>query len=125
MHCLKCGRESDEKQVFCKSCLDEIDKYPVKPGTSVYIPPPPVEQPEKKPINAPRRRTLEEKNQQLQLVVRILLWLLAVLILFSIFSTMLIVHLMNKQDQTPIGQNFGTASYQETEEMSSDQVSGS
>lgn len=36
MTCLKCGRESD--QTFCKSCRDEMEKYPVKPGTVIQLP---------------------------------------------------------------------------------------
>ena len=36
MKCLKCGRETD--QTFCQACREEMEKYPVKPGTIVLLP---------------------------------------------------------------------------------------
>lgn len=38
MQCMKCGKDTGEGQVFCDGCLAEMEKYPVKPGTHVYIP---------------------------------------------------------------------------------------
>lgn len=38
MHCMKCGKDTGGSQVFCGDCLAEMEKYPVKPGTTVYIP---------------------------------------------------------------------------------------
>ena len=49
MRCLKCGRESEE--TFCRICQEEMEKYPVKPGTIVLLPKERTE--EKKP--APRK----------------------------------------------------------------------
>lgn len=38
MYCLKCGKETEADNVFCAGCLEVMEKYPVKPGTAVYIP---------------------------------------------------------------------------------------
>lgn len=38
MYCLRCGREIEEKQVFCHSCLQDMARHPVKPDAAVYIP---------------------------------------------------------------------------------------
>ena len=38
MFCLKCGRETEKETVFCDSCLEIMEKYPVKPGTHIHIP---------------------------------------------------------------------------------------
>jgi len=38
MHCMKCGREIEEGQVFCIDCLHKMAQYPVKPGTVVQLP---------------------------------------------------------------------------------------
>ena len=38
MSCMKCGKEVSEGQVFCQECLEEMEKYPVKPGTAVLLP---------------------------------------------------------------------------------------
>jgi hypothetical protein len=45
---MKCGREIDESQVFCTECLDEMERYPVKPGTVVQLPVRPKEIPVRK-----------------------------------------------------------------------------
>ena len=37
--CLKCGRPCPENQAFCLECLAEMEKYPVKPGVVVLLPP--------------------------------------------------------------------------------------
>ena len=38
MNCLKCGKETEEGQVFCASCLADMEKHPVKSGITVHIP---------------------------------------------------------------------------------------
>ena len=37
MNCMKCGRETQEGNVFCQECLTEMEKYPVRPGTVVQL----------------------------------------------------------------------------------------
>ena len=37
MHCMKCGNEIPDGQVFCEDCLNVMAKYPVKPDTPVQI----------------------------------------------------------------------------------------
>ena len=36
--CMKCGRELKAGEVFCETCRDEMEKYPVKPGVVVLLP---------------------------------------------------------------------------------------
>ena len=38
MNCMKCGRETENDQVFCQDCLQIMKKYPVRPGTVVLLP---------------------------------------------------------------------------------------
>ena len=38
MHCMKCGQKTDASHSFCDDCLEEMKKYPVKPGTVVRLP---------------------------------------------------------------------------------------
>lgn len=38
MNCMKCGRETENDQVFCQDCLQIMEKYPVRPGTVVFLP---------------------------------------------------------------------------------------
>ena len=61
MNCVKCGREIPEDQVFCETCLTEMENYPVKPGTAVHIPARPTEaELPKKPTKKKRIPTAEE-----------------------------------------------------------------
>ena len=38
MYCMKCGREVDDKQVFCQECLAQMEQEPVDMRTAVKIP---------------------------------------------------------------------------------------
>ena len=38
MGCIKCGRDLEEGQIFCQSCLEVMAKYPVKPNTAIQLP---------------------------------------------------------------------------------------
>jgi len=38
MQCMKCGRDLQDGQVFCDVCREDMEKYPVKPGTVVLLP---------------------------------------------------------------------------------------
>ena len=38
MQCLRCGRETEEGQVFCFLCESVMVKHPGKPNTVVTIP---------------------------------------------------------------------------------------
>ena len=38
MACMKCGKDCEESQVFCQECLAVMERYPVKPGTTVQLP---------------------------------------------------------------------------------------
>ena len=40
MGCLKCGRDVQEGQIFCDSCLESMARSPVKAGTPVLLPKP-------------------------------------------------------------------------------------
>ena len=38
MNCLRCGRETSEDHVFCDKCREEMENFPVHPGTAVMLP---------------------------------------------------------------------------------------
>ena len=109
MSCLRCGRETDENQVFCKLCLEDMEKHPVKPGTSVQLPSRSALDTVRKPRVKPP--TLEEEYSKLLHTVRILLLVLAALLMAFSISAGLLINLVNQknEDTLPPGQNFGTA----------------
>ena len=107
MHCMKCGREIEEGQVFCADCLEEMEKYPVKPGVAVFLPQQKAVSPIKKAY-AKRRQgpTPEEMVVRLKKRVRrlALLWLVT-LVLLGLFAYPVIRDLLKAEELLP-GQNY-------------------
>ncbi len=109
MYCMKCGRDMEEGQVFCDSCLENMKKYPVKPGIAVQLP-------HRKDTpglrrNVVRRRqtaTAEEQILRLRKKMRnlFILWLVTLLLLAAtIYPT--VEFFLGKPLRLP-GQNYST-----------------
>lgn len=77
VHCLKCGRETEEGQSFCTDCLEDMQKHPVDPNAVVLLPRRESTQPAKKPARR-RNVTAEERVAALKRRNR---WLIALLVL--------------------------------------------
>ena len=110
MHCLKCGKETADNQVFCVDCLAAMQDYPVKPGAAVHLPHREAPSLEKK---QPARRqilTTETHTAHLRTMVR---WLTAIIAVLSILlcatAGMLIHTLENQSASQTIGKNYTTA----------------
>ena len=97
MPCIKCGRKLDEGKTFCPNCLNEMDQYPVKPGTPVLLPQYSQQTPEK-PREKKREIKPEEQIQQLKSANR---WLklvtVALLVGFGLLAVLLLILLDDKQ----------------------------
>ena len=78
MGCLKCGETTQENHVFCNTCMEIMQQYPVKPDTAVHLP-----RRESAPVErkaAPRRDiTPKQQVSRLQGIVRWLLITIAIL----------------------------------------------
>ena len=108
MYCLKCGNETENEQVFCKHCLEVMDKYPVKAGTHIQLPRRDVVSVSKKQS---RRRNVSSEDQIIhyKVLIRTLVALLGtVSVVLGIF-----ISLYFNQDrqhvaaeEPPIGQNY-------------------
>ena len=79
MFCMKCGREAQESQAFCKDCLEIMAKYPVKPGTSIQLPRRNEEEAPKKPSRKKHRISQEEIVARQKLHIRRLTATVAIL----------------------------------------------
>ena len=105
MNCLKCGRETEEGQVFCPDCLEKMKDYPVKPGAPVLLPRRKQPAPVKKRHPAP---TMEEQVQKLQKQNRILTIALCVVLLFLLVAGAISTrYLLDKKPFRP-GQNYSS-----------------
>lgn len=109
MHCMKCGKESDEGAVFCESCLDTMKQYPVKPGTPVILP----HRTESTAVKKvpPRRKQLstEEKLTKSRRVIQVLSTILAIALLLLFFAVYFLYHTLSADTpEENIGQNYNT-----------------
>ena len=110
MNCLKCGRETQQSQVFCDACLEVMQSYPVKPGTVIHLPNRETSAPEKKP--APEQWE-EHTDDQLPKLRRLTRWLTATIALLSLLlciATGMLIHALNMDaNSSAIGRNYTTA----------------
>ena len=70
MQCLKCGKETEENQVFCNSCLESMEQYPVKCTAPVHLP---ERKPDHVPKKIPRKKwmfSVEEQIGHLKTTIR-------------------------------------------------------
>jgi len=95
MSCMKCGKETDGGQVFCDSCLEVMERYPVKPDTVVQLPPARTLSSDKKNARKKelspkellrKQRKLLKRYQYLTLLLLLLLTAAIGLLLFVLYS---------------------------------------
>lgn len=108
MNCMKCGREISGDGVFCAECLEEMAKYPIKPGTVVHLPRRKHEAPGKKSLL--RRKAQPSPEEQMKnlrkMVRRLILALLVALVLLGVSGYLAVVHLMESDMVFLPGQNY-------------------
>lgn len=104
MKCLKCGRETD--QTFCPICREEMEKYPVKPGTIVLLPKerPSVKKPPNRHPAVPPEIILQNQRRTIRRLGRAF----AALLVLTVFMGAAIVRLVQESGQRPVGQNYNT-----------------
>lgn len=111
MQCMKCGREIANRQVFCEECLTEMEKYPVKPGTVVQLPPRPKQAPARK--NGGHHKAARSQEEQIKRLKRrnwilggLLAVTLAMLIVLALFTK---DYIEENKDKLLPGQNYSVA----------------
>lgn len=109
MACLKCGRETENKEVFCAECLQVMENStPIKPGTPVAIPQRPKTE---RRVPAPKQTKPEEIIGKLNKTIK-RLWvavsLLAVLFTASAGALGYLLYL--NYNEPELGSNYNTIS---------------
>lgn len=108
MNCLKCGKETQDAQVFCPECLQVMEQHPVAPETVVHLPHRTQVAAEK---SASRRKDLStaETISQLQNMIRWLTATVAILsLLLCIVAGLLLYNLSAPSGTGNIGRNYTT-----------------
>ena len=101
MPCIKCRRKLEEGQIFCASCLENMEAYPVKPGTPIQLPPRLPELPQKTRRKKQRERKPEAEIRRLKSSVRWLtLALIFALLAFGVMSAFVLL-LLQEHGVTP------------------------
>lgn len=106
MNCLRCGRETQDDHVFCEGCREEMEKYPVRPGTAVMLP-----RRREEPVAKKSRRhvhavpTMEEQVHRLK-HQRFWLGLISIVLAASLVSFAAISAAQWKQKVYRPGQNY-------------------
>lgn len=100
MSCLKCGLEGPD--VFCASCLEEMEQHPVSRETPVVIlPRPEISPPRRRPPRAEELLAKARRRLRRLLIVCTLLALLCIALTLTLF-------LSREENTRPIGQNYIT-----------------
>ena len=107
--CLKCGKKTEDRSVFCGECLAIMEQYPVKPGTVVHLL-------RRQPLwDAKAASDFEEVNPSEQLAHQrsMIRWLTAVIAGLSVLlllTAVLLIHTLDKDQPIPvIGRNYTTS----------------
>ena len=94
MNCIKCGVNVPENQVFCDSCLADMEKYPVKPDITVTLPQRKTAAVSKKKNRRQRTTPPEEQLRRLKFKLRLAhVTLVVVFVCFLLVVAMLLQHL--------------------------------
>ena len=116
MNCMKCGRETADRQVFCAECLADMEAHPVRPGTIIQLPHRQEEPAAKK--STPRRKAPpppEEQVKGLKKQVRRLRSALLIALLFlAIAGYFAAVHIMESNVNFLPGQNYSSVTGNDT-----------
>lgn len=109
MHCMKCGTELSSDQVFCDSCLGEMERYPVRPGIAVHLPQ--REELDSAKKTPPRKKAPTPEDALIKLRNAVL-WLsglvLVLAIALGIATVMLVQNSQSNQPDETIGKNYST-----------------
>lgn len=114
MSCMKCGRDTEEGQVFCAACREVMANYPVKPNIAIQLPTR-KDAPAPKKTHAKRRQPLAAEEQILKLKKRlrgmVILWLITLMLLAAtIYPT--VEYFFGERFLLP-GQNYNTITSEE------------
>ena len=101
MQCLKCGNETEENQVFCRHCLEVMEKYPVKCTAPVHLPDrkldaPPKKISRKKWLYSPEEQISHLKTTRRRLIITVVVLSLLIVLGAGVLGKILYsVHLQH------------------------------
>ena len=106
MLCLKCGKKTENEQVFCPHCLEVMEDYPVRPDVHIQLPTRPAAPAQKKQGRKRRILNTDEQVAYLRGKVRQQWALMAVLALALLITVGTLLFTVSKQEDPDIGKNY-------------------
>ena len=108
MRCLRCGRENDNQQEFCKACLESMEKYPISPNTLIQLPQRRTGEMTKRQSGKKRAASAEEQLEQLKKLMRwMVLGLILLVTMLCVATAMLVKEYQKPETQpVPLGRNY-------------------
>lgn len=107
MYCLKCGRETAEHQVFCKSCLQTMEQYPVRKDAHIHLPKRPTQAQQKKQAHRKRQMSAEEQVIHLKRLLRRMMVCVVILCLvLCLAAAALAKELLEDKALNIVGKNY-------------------
>ena len=110
MNCMKCGRETVDEHIFCDLCLEEMERYPVRPGTVILLPQRRHDPTVKKAL--PRRKQALPPEEQIRALKRLTRRLAALLVLLLVLlgatGYFAVIHFLESDAVLLPGQNYST-----------------
>ena len=106
MQCLRCGRETEDGQVFCFLCESVMVKHPVKPNTVVTIPERSVRArtaPARKPA-----RTDEDTDHLRRTILQLRLWVCMLMAALMLCVGVLTWQELSRAREPVIGENYSS-----------------
>lgn len=81
MVCLRCGKTTEENEVFCPECLEVMEQQPVKPDTPIVIP--------NRETRTPQKRTSQispsfKKAKKISRLRSVVFWLILLVIILAV-----------------------------------------
>ncbi len=106
MQCLRCGRETEEGQVFCFACEALMTKHPVKPNTVVTI----HERSVRERNAVPRKsvRPEEDIDQLRRTIMQLRLWVCMLMAALMLCVAVLTWQELTREEKPAIGQNYSS-----------------
>lgn len=107
MTCMKCGRKIPAEQVFCDSCLEVMEKYPVKRDAAIHLPQRKEQSSSKKQTGRRRQLPPEEQIVFLRKRLRRATAVIVVLcLLFAAAAAGFVWQLLDTDATIPLGRNY-------------------
>ena len=115
MYCLRCGRDTEDHHVFCDLCQQNMEAYPVRPGTAIHLPRRNTAVAAVKKGRRKKTVTPEEQVTRLKRSLRRVRVLASVLFLLLILAGGALFYCIIHWDDPGIGRNYNVDTTQQTD----------